>query len=225
MALPAPLCRLFGLPALGLTTLGLAALVLAACGGGILNSDPDAARGPVPVAGVARENLDVPLRRAPIRPGEETPALVLNDQTGRPVSTLEVTAGGDALLIFIPTGSAPTSRPVFEWLRRNAYHATDRRCEVLLVTPDTPGENTRLAAEEGLRLAILSDPSAWGARTFGFVSSRDANEVSQPWSVLIGREGKVLSLTRGLWEPSELVTELFVRRGAQERYDAIDLFR
>ncbi|MBX3730717.1 MAG: redoxin domain-containing protein [Candidatus Sumerlaeia bacterium] len=206
-----------------LLAVGLGMTMLMGCGGPLI-SDPEAVDLPSAAIGVHAENANLKPRRRPIAAGEPVPSFLWFDQAGRAVTTAELVTGGDALLIFTAGDDAPHTRPVYEWVRRNKTHATRSRCEILVVTPDGPDRNAQVAAGEQLGVAVLHDPSSWSARVFGVAPARGGT-VERPWSVLLGREGKVLEVTPGLFETSAFVTALTVRKGAQDEFRAIDLLR
>jgi peroxiredoxin len=205
-----------------LAMMGLSLIVLLGCGP--LISDPEAVDLPSAALGVHAENANLKPRRRPIAAGDPVPAFLWFDQAGREVTTAELVTGGDALLIFTAGDGVPHTRPVYEWVRRNRTHATRNRCEILVVTPDAPDRSAQVAREEQLGVALLHDPSSWSARVFGVAPAR-GGAVERPWSVLLGREGKVLEVTPGLFETSAFVTALTVRKGAQDDFRAIDLLR
>ncbi len=194
---------------------------LAGCGGALV-SDPSAVPTKYPSVGVRQENLEAKPRKAPLQAGEAVPLLVLEDQKGYLVSTRELTTGGDALLIFHGGARSPEARPVYDWVRENLTMADSRDCEILLVGPDLPETNEKVAAAEELKIGILCDPSGWGARAFGLLGRADSTQVEGIWSVVIGREGRVLEVRRGLYDVSDLVTVLAVRPDARP-YRAMDL--
>ncbi len=199
------------------------ALVLALGGcGGALVTDPTAVPSKYPAHGVRAENLDVKPRKSPIAVGESVPVLFLEDQKGFLVSTREVSTGGDALLIFQGGWTSPEARPVYDWVRESRTMTEGRDCEILLVGPDLPETNEKIAASEELKVAILHDPSGWGARVFGLLTGNDATRVDGIWSVVLGREGRVLAVERGLYDISDLITVLTVRPDPRP-YRATDL--
>ncbi|MDK2971672.1 MAG: hypothetical protein PWP23_1427 [Candidatus Sumerlaeota bacterium] len=204
--------------------LGLAGLGATGCKGPLV-SDPDAMERPVIAYGASDYNLRQKPRRTPIKAGERVPDLRWLDQGGREVSTAELTTAGDALLIVVPGDGSPATRPVYEWVRRHRARAAQHKCELLLLSPD-PGEvNAQVAGEEDLHIAILSDPSAWGARVLGLVPGGTDLAVARPYSVLLGKEGVVLESREGLFDAAELITALTVRRGAQNDFKALDLLK
>ena len=199
-------------------------LVLAACGGALV-SDPAAVPSKYPTYGVRPENLEVEPRKSPVQAGEQIPMLLLEDQKGFTVSTREVSTGSDALLIFQGGWTSPEARPVYDWVRENRTMTAGRDCEILLIGPDTPDTNAKIAAEEELKIAMLHDPSGWGARAFGLLNGNDATHVDGIWSVVLGREGRILAVERGLYDISDLIT-LLAARPDPRQYRATDmLFR
>lgn len=207
----------------------VAALVLGGLGAagckGPLVSDPDAMEQPVIAYGASDHNLRQKPRRSPIKVGERVPDLRWLDQGGREVSTPELTTAGDALLIVVPGDGSAATRPVYEWVRRHRARASQHKCELLLLSPDPVEVNARVAGEEDLHIAILSDPSAWGARVLGLVPGGTDLAVARPYSVLLGKEGVVLESREGLFDAAELITALTVRRGAQDDFKALDLLK
>lgn len=199
---------------------------LGGCRGGILVSDPSAVPTVHPFDGVSERNLDrARPRRSPLRLGETVPELVLRDQAGNEVSTIEVLSAGDAVFLFSPGHASPQARPIYEWVRRNRQNVTQRGAEILILTPDDPETNAAVAQAEQLRVALLHDPSGWGARSFGLVSGAQDTTVERPWSVVAGRGGRVLSADPGLYPISDLITTLTVRPTPREDFRAIDLLR
>ena len=205
-------------------TIILGFCVLTGCGG-VLVSDPDARPVNYPREGVLETNLDAKPLKRPIAAGERVPDFVWVDQVGRRVSTGELMAGGDSLLIFIPGDGDPATRPVYDWVRRNRATASSHQCEILLVSPDSVDTNATVAAREELSVGIMADPSGWGARAFGLMPSGEATRPGRVWSVIVGREGKVLKVATGLLQASEMITTLKVRSAAREEMRAIDLLR
>ena len=196
--------------------------VLGGCKGPLI-SDPDA-MAVVPPPGVDARNARVRILDRPIRPGEAVPALAWMDQMGREVTTLELVTAGDALLIFTP-GDVSTTRPVYDWVRRQSRTATANGVEVLIVSPDSVDRNAEIAAHEQLRVALLSDPNSWGARAFGLAPKNGAT-IRQPWSVVIGKEGRVLLCQPGLVEMPDLVTAVKVRAATREGdFKVMDMLR
>jgi len=199
-----------------------AALFVVGCGGPLV-SDVSAAPRNYPTEGVLEQNLAVKPLKNPIQPGDIVPYITWQDQAGRYVSTAELMAGGDAVLVFVPGDGDPATRPVYEYIRRNRDMISRRKGELLIVTPDLMETNAEVSERENLRVAMLNDPSAWGARAFGLVGM---NPGSQPprrvWTVLIGKEGKVLAIEAGLMAPSDLISAMVIRSAAQRELRAFD---
>lgn len=192
------------------------ALLSAGCAG-MLDSSPGEFRddrASVP-PGVDPRNADARPARRLVRVGDPVPRLVWQDQNGVDVTTVELAAGGDALLVFHPGARTGAARPVHEFVRRRRDQIESHGCEILLVVPDEPATNARVAAEEQLRVAILHDPAAWSARAFGLADSSEG--VESVWSVLLGREGRVLAVKNGVFEMPELLTALMVRPEGERR--------
>ncbi|MCB2156814.1 redoxin domain-containing protein [bacterium] len=189
----------------------LVAGLLAGCGP--LVSDPDALpeRSGPPVVGVDARNLRTELRRTPVAVGDEVPFLILTDQLGNDVSTVELTTSQDTVMIFLPPMDSPAVRPAVQWVRQNRDLVKTRGAEVVLVTPTPPEVNGPLAKAEDLHVAVLSDPSGWGARAFGLAHRSSTSGVNRPWTVIAGREGRVYAAQSGLMEVTEVIQTLAVR--------------
>jgi peroxiredoxin len=183
---------------------------------GMLNSSPESAG---PAAGAppsvdARNAAVKPARRL-VRVGDPFPAFTWSDQNGAPVSTAEVTTGGDALLVFHPGDDSPAARPAYEFARRRREQLSSYSTEILLVSPDPVERNAQTAAAESLRVGVLHDPAAWGARAFG-VDVGPAGPAGVT-SVLLGREGRVLAVQPGLMDVADIITALKVRPEGERR--------
>lgn len=202
---------------LGLVT----ALLLGGCGGPLI-SDPEAVPDVLPGMGVRAENRTTFPRGKPLEQGDDVPAFVWADQSGRDVSTAELVTAGDALLVFLPPGDTPARRPVYDWVRTHRDRLAARGCELLLVSPDPVDSNAAVASAEDLRVAVLADPSSWSARAFGVLFDPDDRALDRPWSVLIGREGRILEVRAGLFDSTDYITALTVRRGGQEEKRVLD---
>lgn len=206
--------------------LAAGAFAVTGCRGGFLVSDPSSVPTTHPFDGVSERNLDrARPKRSPLQLGDTIPDLVLTDQMGNEVASYEVVASGDAVFIFSPGHSSSQSRPIYEWVRRHRQMVEQRGAEILILTPDDPGTNASVAQAEDLRVALLHDPSGWGARSFGVLRGAQATEVERPWTVVAGRGGRVLSADPGLYPISELITTLTVRPTPREDFRAIDLLR
>jgi peroxiredoxin len=201
--------------------LAFAAFLAASCNGK-LASNPDDIPVKYPLGGVDAANLEAKPLKSPIEAGKPVPVLRLEDQKGNLVSTRELTASRDALLIFSPGADSPEARPMYDWIRANRNMASGRGCEIVVVAPDVPSVNDQIAKAEELHVAILHDPSGWGARAFGLLSDNEATSVDSTWNVLIGKEGRVLETKPGLYAISDLVMTLSVRPDPRP-YRAIDL--
>lgn len=187
----------------------------AACGP--LVSDPDAdPRGTASPVGVAEENRGLKPRKNPVVVGDVAPRWALADQNSALVTTGELTAAGDAMLVFHPGHESSGERPVYQWVRDNREKLAQRKCEILLVTTDDAVLSHAIGKREELKVAILADPSAWVARAHGFVPA-GAPEPTQVWSVIIGNEGKVLAVKPGLFDYSESVTALVARPSGERK--------
>lgn len=199
-------------PLLPAALLGLALLAAVGCSGPLV-TDPDYVPGGNVPAGVDGRNAGLKPRRAPIRVGEPVPAFVLADQYGTPVTSGELMAAGDALIVFLPVRGG-ASRPVAPWVREHRDRLARRNCELLLVTAGTPEENAVFAAREELRVAVLSDPGAWVMRAHGVLGVNDgtnAAALDRPWTVIIGGEGRVLASEAGLMDFAGYTTALAAR--------------
>ncbi len=201
--------------------LSLCVLLLSGCSGPLV-SDPDAVPQAIVKDGVDARNASVKPRRAPIAVGELIPRLILSDQKGVDVSTHEVVASGDAVLVFFPGADAPEARALFQWVREMRQMAAGRRCEILLVTPDSAERNAMIAKAEDLHVAMLTDPSGWAARAFGLIPTPRDTQVGRTWSVVLGREGRVMAVRPGLMPVTDLITTLEVRPSGDD-FGALDL--
>jgi len=199
-------------------------LALAAACSGPLVSDPAADPG---LQGAPTGSGPAPAkpRRSPIEVGDAVPRMTWFDQAGRPVSTTELTTGGDAILVFHPGDSAPETRPVYEWVRRNREAFAGRKCETLLVSPDDPPLNAAVATRETLRCGVLHDRNGWGARAFGFLAPNRPGPMDGVWTVIVGREDRVLAVQRGLMEQTDVITTLVARPGERMGFTLDDLTR
>jgi len=206
-----------------LLCIALAALLAASCGGK-LASDPEDIPTKYPMGGVDAANLDAKPRKSPVEAGDDVPVLRLEDQKGNLVSTRELTSSRDAVLIFYPGADSPEARPLYDWIRANRNMASGRGCEVVIVTPDVPSRNAEIAAAEELRVAVLHDPSGWCSRAFGLLKGNDAVAVDRTWSVVAGKEGRVLAVKPGLYDITDLTMTLAVRPDPRP-YRAIDLLK
>lgn len=191
------------------------------CSGPIV-LDQNTAPDPRAVAGVDPRNLDEQPRRKPIRVGEPVPRLYFEDQFGREVSTRELTLGGDALLIFYPGNQSPEARPVYQWVQQN-QSSLSNQLEILLVCNDNPESNLQTSQKENLRLALLSDPNLWCAKTFGLVKEKSPNQLNSTWSIFIGKEDKILGVRDGFFDKFEILTMKAHRSQGQEDNKALDL--
>jgi peroxiredoxin len=205
-----------------------AVLVVAAlatgCGGRGLNSDPGSGKSDATVEGVMPQNLKAKPRNSPLKLGDKVPVLLLQDQLGNMVSTREATARGDVLMIFYPGTDDPQARPVYEWVTRNRQQLANRQVEILLVNPVDPPERTAAVAEQlQLKVGILHDPSAWGSRTFGLVETSNGTNVSQVWSVIVGKGGQVLESSPGLYDFTEILTLTTMRPSPDGSFRVIDM--
>lgn len=160
--------------------------------------------------GVDERNLAVKPRRSPLAIGSPVPTLWLLDQTGREVSTREVVLGGDALLLFSPGDSSPEARALYQWVAKNK-NKLGGKLEILIVTPDPVVVNAEIAQRENLGVALLSDPANYGARTFGVLPSRGQTALEHTWSALLAKENTILGIKEGLYEQTDVITQLKVR--------------
>jgi len=194
-------------------------LLLSGCGGRGLDSDPEMTarqQARYPVDGVDTINLRTRPRSSPVKVGDNVPVLVLADQAGNAVSTREVTAGRDVVFVFFPGHDDPQARAVYDWVLRNRQQMANRQIEILLVTAmDEPQRNSFVAEQHQLRVGVLHDPSGWGARTFGVLDTRMSTNVSQTWSVVVGKGGNVLESRPGLYDFSEVLTLTTMRPAPQ----------
>ena len=198
--------------------------LLAGCGP--LVSDPDAVANPAgpPAPGVDARNRSVKLPRRPVEAGDEVPYLVLSDQLGNEVTTVELTTSQDAVMVFLPALDSPAARPVLQWVRRNRDLIRQRGAEVVLVTPAPSELNAPVTQAEGLHVAVLSDPAGWAARSFGLAAKNTTRGVDRPWTVVAGREGRVLAAEPGLMDATDVIQALAVRP-AGDKNRVIDFFR
>ncbi len=204
-------------------------LLLASCGGRGLDSDPEMTarqQSRYPVEGVDANNLRARPRNSPVRLGDDAPVLVLADQQGNAVSTREASSGRDVMFIFFPGHDDPQARPVYEWVNRNRQQMANRQIEILLVTAtDLPERNAYVAEQHSLGVGILHDPSGWGARTFGLLDARNSTNVTQVWSVVVGRGGQVIESRPGFYEFSEVLTMTTMRPSPSGSFRAFDMLR
>lgn len=200
------------------------ATLLAGCGPMV--SDPDAvsASSAPPVIGVDERNLQTELRRRPVEVGDLVPFVILSDQLGHEVSTVELTTNQDAVLIFVPALDSAAARPALQWVRQNRELVRARGAEVVLVTPSPAEFTAPLAKGEELRVAVLSDPSGWAARAFGLADRRGTRGVDRPWTVLAGRQGRVHAAEHGLMGVTDVIQTLAVRPTGDDNR-VIDFFR
>lgn len=190
----------------------LLATALTGCRGGMFVSEDAPPSAP---AGVAAENASLASRSSPLSVGAVAPAFLLYDQKGMAVSAGELTTGKGAVLLFTPSSEAPAARPALEWARRHQSLLRQRGLELLLVTPQLPEENAQSAAAAGLRLAFLSDPQGWVARSFGVIPERQRQPTSS-WLFLVGSDGRIHYADPGLTEPSQLLLAAESRPGTRQ---------
>lgn len=179
----------------------LVALALLGCSKPLRSSGSEPT---APPKEVASANQGLKARTSPLTVGKAVPDFQLVDQSGRGVSSGELTSGKGAVVVFLPPIGSPGARPAFEWAKRNQALLTQRRLEVLLVVPDSVATNAAVARSEGLRLAVLSDPKAWVAQAFGVVP-KGGHSVAKPWVTVLGSDGRVQYLKAGLADASELI--------------------
>ena len=183
---------------------------------GMLNSSPETAGASAEApASVDPRNAAVKPARRLVRVGDPFPPFTWSDQNGAPVSTAEITTGGDALLVFHPGDDSPAARPAYEFARQRREQLSSYTTEILLVSPDSVERNAQTAAAESLRVALLHDPAAWGARAFG-VDVGPAGPAGVT-SILLGREGRVLAVQPGLMDVAGIITALKVRPEGDRR--------
>jgi peroxiredoxin len=200
------------------------AMLSVGCGGRGLNSDPGSGKSAAPVEGVLPQNLQAKPRNSPVKLGDKVPVLLLQDQVGNMVSTREVTASGDVLMVFYPGTDDPQARPVYDWVARNRQQLANRQVEILLVNPVDPPERSAAVAEQlQLRVGVLHDPSAWGSRCFGLVETANGTNVSQVWSVVVGKGGQVLESRAGLYDFTDVLTLTTMRPSAPGSFRVIDM--
>lgn len=168
-------------------------------------ADPDGAEAPVPIA-----------RR--VKVGSSAPPFRLLDQFGTPVSSEEVSTAGGGLLIFVTTMDDPAARPAQDWTRLHHNMLKQQGgIEVLWITGNTVEENAAAAKAGDLRVALLADPRFIAASSYGLP---DAEEGGRPtlglWSVLIGSDGLVHRVQRGLPPVVDVITDAKVQPGKKQ---------
>lgn len=174
----------------------LTGLLLTACKGPILVDDDAPQRIQVP-AGVSEDNAMLQPRKSPLSVGAPPPNFLLSDQKGALVSAGELTSGKGSVVIFVPPDSDPAARPAYSWAKQNQNILGSRGLEVLLVTPHNSAINSQIAEREGLRLALLSDPSSWVGRAFGVVP-RGQPAPRRPFTFVLGSNGLIQLSAGGL---------------------------
>jgi len=194
--------------------------------GGPLVSDPASVPQRYESRGVDPYNLEnARPRRSPVGLGDDVPNLLLMDQNGVEVGTYELVSGGDAVLIFSPGHASPQARPIYDWVRRYRTMISQRGAEVVVLSPDPVETNARVAEDEQLRVAVLYDVSGWGARSFGLIPRPEGDSVARPWTVVAGRDGRVMKAQAGMMPVSEVITTLEARPTPRQDFRAIDLLR
>jgi len=119
----------------------------------------------------------------------------------------------------------PQARPVFAWARDHREFLAGRGIEIVRMSADDCATNAAIADSEKAHIALLSDPSAWGARVLGLVPRSDMDRTADVWSLLLGSEGRVLAVRRGLIDPSAVVMLQAVRPTGGNDFRAIDLLK
>jgi peroxiredoxin len=200
-------------------------LFLVACGARPLDSGSQG-NARYPIEGVDQRNLQAKPRSSPVKLGDEVPVLSLFDQQGNAVSTREATASRNVVFLFFPGHDDPQARPVYEWVTRNRQQLANHQVEILLVTAmDEPGRNAFVAGQHSLGVGILHDPSAWAARAFGLLDARNSTNVSQVWSIVVGKGGEVIESRNGLYDFTEILTLTTMRPSKPGSFRAFDMIR
>lgn len=170
-----------------------ALLLLSACHGPILNSDP--------TGRTSRQSLPagVPTpRQSPIALGKPIPNFTAPDQNNAPVTTAELISAPGSTLIIIPQDGNPAVRPAYAWARNHRQSLANRRIELLILNPMSPKENAQIAKREDLRIAILSDPALHITRGFGV-------SPGSTWTFVLGSNGRIQLAQPGLPTPSDII--------------------
>lgn len=186
------------------------ALAVAGCKG------PLQTDGPAPRASsvVAADNAGLAPRRSRLPVGSPAPSFVLADQKGTSVSLAEITSRDASVLVFIPPPSDSAARPAFDYARRHRQLLAQRGMEILLVSPANSQSNAALATGESLRVAVLSDPASWVARSFGIVPE----EKPTPQAIhtfVIGTDRRIHLSQQGLPDPAQAIMAGESRPGAK----------
>jgi peroxiredoxin (alkyl hydroperoxide reductase subunit C) len=182
-----------------LVPLVVAALSIAACNGPIRTDDAP----PRVPQGVDEANARLRPVDRPLEVGDPAPIFALKDQNDVLVTSQELAGGGAALLIISPPPANGASRPVAAWAARHRQFLSQHQIEILIVTPATAREHRLFAAENNLRVALLSDPAGWVSAAWGVPTAGRGS--AGPHSFLISGDGRVHLSAQGLPDPSEVV--------------------
>lgn len=192
--------------------LALALLVAVGCGGRKPPMDDGEPRAPE----IARSSK---ARSSPLTPGRRSPSFETQDQMGRLVSSQELTAAGDAVVVIFPSVASPAARSVFDWATRtNQLLRQAGNAELVLVSGDLPEANAKAARESGVRLAILSDPDGRIAGAFGVAGDLD-EKGGKParargiHTFVLGSDGRIHLATSGLAPGPDIVSAMQARLG------------
>jgi len=152
-------------PLLRSTFLLVLPLLIAGCRGGALNSNGSSAA----ASGKPASAASVAVREDPLEVGNRVPDFETTDQLGRPVSSAELCTGKGSAVFVLPPAKNPAARPAIQWAKQYHNLLSQRGVELLLVVPGSAEDARILADSEGLRFAVLADPTGMVARTMGNV--------------------------------------------------------
>lgn len=176
-----------------------AIIFLGGCKGGMLNSDgPDQASVTAPVSGAPKP------KSSPLQVGERAPDFEAQDQLERLVSSAELTSGKGTAILIVPPADTAAARPAYQWASRNYLLLQQRGIELALLVPESPTRASEVAAQEGLRLALLSDPGSHIARGFGTVT-KGGKSPSRPHIFFVGPDSRIHYSQPGTGDSAQLL--------------------
>jgi peroxiredoxin len=182
--------------------------------GPLISMDEDGGNSAIP-HGILEENAALKPRTSPIGLGDAVPAFTLPDQQGRLVSAAELAGTKGAVIVITPRDESPAARPAYDWARKNKNLLESRGIEVLLITPQSPDDNAKVAAREELRIAILGDAQSWVARSFG--AARDNAGAQAAHAFVLGADGRIHMAERTMPDAALAIMAAETLPGKRER--------
>jgi peroxiredoxin len=154
--------------------------------------------------------------------GDTFPSFEAPDQLGRLVSSNELSSGKGSALLIVPPSAEGAARPAYEWAARNGNLLAQRGVELVLLIPESPEEGARIAADQGLRLGLLSDHGSRIAAALG-TTSGGSGRPARPHLYFLGPDGRIHYSVSGTGDVAQLLLAAESLPGAR-RQSAIPLF-